>query len=76
MAKKNLNFDEKMNRLEEIVILLDKGESPIEELLTLYEEGISLASDLRKFLDKAEQKVIDITQKNKIDANESNDNEK
>lgn len=65
MNKKKTDFEEQMNRLEEIVNLLDDANLPIEEMLKIYEEGMALASEMRNFLEKAEQKVIDITSKNK-----------
>lgn len=56
-----LSFEEKIERLEEIVTILDKGESPIEEMLKLYEEGMELARSCRTYLEEAEQKVIVIS---------------
>ena len=58
MAKKTLSFEESMQRLEEIVRLLERGDVPLEESLTLFEEGSSLIAQCGKLLDNAEQKVI------------------
>ena len=58
MAKKTLSFEESMQRLEEIVRLLERGDVPLEESLTLFEEGSSLIAQCGKLLDSAEQKVI------------------
>ncbi len=64
MAKKKLNFNEKLEELEEIVEKLDAGEAPLEELIKDYEKGMKLAGELRDFLSKAEQKIIEIGEKN------------
>lgn len=58
MAKKSLSFEESMQRLEEIVRLLERGDVPLEESLALFEEGSGLISQCSKLLDNAEQKVI------------------
>lgn len=56
MAKKQ-TFEQSMQRLEEIVRLLEKGDAPLDESLHLFEEGAKLAVSLHTQLDKAEQKV-------------------
>lgn len=58
MAKKSLSFEESMQRLEEIVRLLERGDVPLEESLALFEEGSGLIARCSKLLDNAEQKVI------------------
>ena len=58
MAKKTLKFDEMLDRLEEIVRLLEKGETTLEESLKLYEEGAGLLRVCTKQLDEAEQKIV------------------
>ncbi len=57
--KKNTKatFEQRLERLEEIVALLDRGDAPLEELLALYEEGIVLSKECSDFLRQAEQKV-------------------
>ena len=60
MAKKNLSFNKKLQRLEEIVDILDAAEEPLEDLLDIYEEGMKLTNSLRDFLNKAEIKIIEI----------------
>ncbi len=61
MSKNKKSFEEQMNRLEEIVDILDEGNASLEEMLKIYEEGMTLASVMREFLEKAEQKIIDIS---------------
>ena len=60
MPKKKQSFDEQFKRLEEIVDILDVADRPLEELLEYYEEGVKLTNSIRKFLDKAELKIIQI----------------
>jgi exodeoxyribonuclease VII small subunit len=55
MAEKT--FESQMERLEEIVRLLEKGEAPLADSIKLFEEGTKLSAALGKMLDKAEQKV-------------------
>lgn len=61
--EKDLKFEDKIKRIEEIVDTLDNGDTNLEDMLKLYEEGMKLAAESREFLDKAEQKVIDISKK-------------
>ena len=45
MPKKQ-TFEQAMARLEEIVRLLEKGDAPLEESMSLFEEGAKLAAQL------------------------------
>ena len=54
----NLSFEEQLQRLEEIVEILDDGEAALDEMITLYEEGMQRSQYCRDYLEKAEQKVI------------------
>ena len=58
--KKETNFEESLNRLQEISDALEKGEVGLEESLKLYEEGIGLAKVCYTTLKDAELKVIDL----------------
>lgn len=60
-AKKKLDFESSMARLEEIVSLLERGEAPLEQSMTLFEEGARLFRACTKQLDEAEQKVTLLT---------------
>jgi exodeoxyribonuclease VII small subunit len=53
----DLSFEEQMQRLEEIVEILDDGEAALDEMLALYEEGMKRSQYCREYLEKAEQKV-------------------
>lgn len=60
-ARKKLDFEGSMARLEEIVSLLEKGDAPLEQAMTLFEEGAKLLRECTKQLDEAEQKVTLLT---------------
>lgn len=59
MSNKN-TFEENMNRLEQIVKAMDRGEVPLEESLRLFQEGTELIRKCSKMLDEAEQQVTKI----------------
>ncbi|WP_434683712.1 exodeoxyribonuclease VII small subunit [Pseudanabaena minima] len=59
-----LSFEEQMQRLEEIVEILDDGEVALDEMLSLYEEGMKRSQYCREYLEKAEQKVTLIQSQN------------
>ena len=58
---KGKTFEENIARLEEIVALLEKGEAPLADSLSLFEEGTRLVSACGKLLDQAELKVVKLT---------------
>ena len=51
-------FEENMTRLEEIVTRLEKGDVPLSQSLSLFEEGTRLAAACRAELDQAEQQGV------------------
>jgi exodeoxyribonuclease VII small subunit len=51
------NFEVSLQRLEEIVDELEKGNVSLEQALKLFEEGLKLSSSCRKELEEAEGKV-------------------
>lgn len=60
-ARKKLDFEGSMARLEEIVSRLEKGDAPLEQAMTLFEEGARLLRECTRQLDEAEQKVSLLT---------------
>lgn len=50
-------FEAALQRLEQIVQRLEKGELPLEESLVLYEEGISLSRLCHAKLEEAEGRI-------------------
>ena len=53
----NMKFEEALKRLEEIVRLLESGDSPLDASLSLYEEAVALVKVCNTKLDAAQQKV-------------------
>ena len=60
-ARKKPDFEGSMKRLEEIVSLLERGDAPLEQAMTLFEEGAKLLRECTAQLDQAEQKVMLLT---------------
>lgn len=58
-AKKKIPdlFEQRIERLENIVEKLEEGEAPLEESLKLFEEGIQLAKACQVQLEKAKERV-------------------
>ena len=50
-------FEESMNRLEQIVQQLEKGDAPLDQSLALFEEGTKLIKACGAALDQAEHKL-------------------
>ncbi|ABF42428.1 Exodeoxyribonuclease VII small subunit [Candidatus Koribacter versatilis Ellin345] len=62
-------FEECLQRLEEVVNQLERGEVPLEQALKLFEEGVQLSNSCRKELEEAEGKVeILLKQNGKLQA--------
>ena len=61
MNQKNITFEENMERLEQIVRAMEKGDVALEESLKLFQEGTSLVQACTKLLDEAELQVTKIT---------------
>ena len=57
MNKENKTFEENMQRLEQIVRAMERGEVPLEESLKLFREGTELVESCGKLLDNAELQV-------------------
>ena len=55
--KENMTFEVASARLEEIVKLLENGNSSLDESLKLYEEGVALVRFCNQSLDNAEKRI-------------------
>lgn len=53
-----LSFEAALTRLEETVRMLESGNVPLDDSLSLFEEGIALVKLCNSKLDAAEQKVV------------------
>lgn len=58
MSDNKKGFEESINRLDEIVRSLEKGDAPLSESLKLFEEGTNLITNCEKLLSEAEQMVV------------------
>ena len=57
MNQNNLTFEASMQRLEQIVRTMERGEVPLEESLKLFQEGTELVRSCGKLLEEAELQV-------------------
>ena len=60
MNQKNKTFEESMQRLEQIVRTMERGEVPLEESIRLFQEGTELARNCGKLLEDAQLQVSKI----------------
>ena len=61
MNQGSQTFEQSLGRLEEIVRQMERGDVPLEQALSLFEEGTALVSSCTKLLDEAELKVVRLT---------------
>lgn len=61
MNQTNKTFEEKMQRLEQIVRSLERGDATLEDSLKLFREGTELVESCGKLLDEAELQVKKIS---------------
>jgi exodeoxyribonuclease VII small subunit len=59
---KELTFEQRLGRLEEIVAKLESGNVGLDESLRLYAEGADLLKACRKTLGEAEKKITQLTE--------------
>lgn len=57
MNHANATFESSMQRLEQIVRALERGDAPLEESLKLFQEGTELVRRCQALLDNAELQV-------------------
>lgn len=58
MAKKELSFEDSMQRLDEIVKALEKGDVTLNDSMAMFEEGTALIRRCTTLLDSAQQQVV------------------
>ncbi len=51
------NFENQMEKLEQIVAQLEKGDLSLDESVTKFEEGIKISKECNKILEDAEKKI-------------------
>lgn len=57
MNQENKTFEENIQRLDQIVRSLERGDAPLEEALKLFREGTELVERCGKLLDNAQLQV-------------------
>ena len=57
MAKKSLSLEESLQRLEEILRILESGDMNLEESIKFFEEGMKLTEECQSHLQKLEKRV-------------------
>jgi len=62
--KKNVNFEQSLEALEDLVKKMESGELPLEESLKAFEEGVSLVRNCQTSLAEAEQRVQILMEEN------------
>ena len=57
MNEKNMTFEASMQRLEQIVRTLERGDAQLDESLKLFQEGTELVRACGELLDEAEMEI-------------------
>lgn len=57
MNQQNMTFEANMQRLEQIVRAMERGDVALDESLKLFQEGTELVKNCSKMLDEAELQV-------------------
>ena len=65
MAKKkdNKSFEKSIQRLEDIIQLLESDEVPLEDIITYYKEGVEISKYCKNILSDTEKSMKIITDK-------------
>ena len=61
MNDKNMTFEQSMQRLEQIVRAMERGDIALDESLKLFQEGTELVRSCGKLLDDAELQIKKVT---------------
>ena len=62
MSEKEINFEKELERLKEIVSLIQQKNLSLDESIKLYEEGANIVKVLNQELEKAEKKVEQVVE--------------
>ena len=57
MNKENKTFEENMQRLEQIVRAMERGDVALDQSLKLFQEGTQLVRNCEKLLDEAQLQI-------------------
>jgi exodeoxyribonuclease VII small subunit len=75
MAKKKMKFEDALRRLEEISKALESDETTLDEMISLYEEGMKLAEFCYEELKQAELKIEKLSDKISATTTENDERE-
>ena len=64
MPEKEASFEQSINRLEEIVSILEENDQPLDQTIALFEEGLDLVKYCDNKLKQFELKIEEIKRKN------------
>ena len=62
--EKELSFEEAMEQLEHIVELLEEGDVPLAEAITIYKRGMDLSKVCHGKLQAAQEQLVQIVDEN------------
>lgn len=68
MPKAEPNFEQSLEQLETIIERIESGAVGLEEAIREWERGIALVKHCREVLQKAEQRIADLTAQMQQDA--------
>ncbi len=60
MSEASKTFEQSIERLDEIVKLMERGSVPLEQALKLFQEGTALVKSCNSMLDAAELEVVQL----------------
>jgi len=63
----DMTFEQKMEKLEQLVKQLESGNNSLDESVKLYQEGIALAKECHEELQKAEKTIISLKTENGLE---------
>lgn len=62
-----LTFEQKMEKLEQLIKKLESGDNSLDDSVKLYQEGIALAKECHEELQKAEKTIIQLKTDNGLE---------
>lgn len=62
MAEEKFDFEKSLLELEKIIAKLESGQCSLEESIALFENGVKYTNECRNALEKAEKKIISLTE--------------
>jgi len=60
-----MTIEDSLKKLEEITAKLEQSDLPLDDAISLFEEGLALASSIKEGLDKARLRIDEVIEKAK-----------